>query len=130
MSNLGTDFACVDDINANLSQATSGNRCLAEAIARRISTARGTLFYDTDYGTDIRSRLNGIEAREITALAIENEALKDERVKDVKVALDFGELGTAQQGTLLISLELTASDGPFVLVLSVNDLTVEILEQP
>ena len=130
MSNLGTDFGCVDDVNANLSVTPTGERCLGENIARRISSARGSLFYDTDYGTDVRSRLNAIERKEILALHLEAEALKDERVKGVKAALEFGEAGTAQAGTVLVELELTTSDGPFVLVLSVDAVTVEILEQP
>ena len=130
MSNLGTDFRCVDDINANLSMTLTGERCLAENIARRISSARGSLFYDTDFGTDVRSRLNVIERKEILALHLESEALKDERVKDIKAALEFGEAGTEEAGTVLVELELTTSDGPFVLVLSVDAVSVEILEQP
>lgn len=130
MSNLGSDFHCVDDIDANLSATTSGNRCLAENIARRISAARGSLFYDPNYGTDIRSRLNAAQRVEITASQIEAEALKDERVKDVAASVTFGEAGSANEGTLQVELSLTASDGPFSLVLSVSNVTVQILEQP
>ena len=130
MSNLGSDFHCVDDIDANLSATTSGNRCLAENIARRISTARGSLFYDIDFGTDIRSRINAAQRLELTASQVEAEALKDERVEDVAASVTLGELGTSNGPSLAVSLTLTASDGPFVLVLSVSSLTVEILEQP
>lgn len=129
MSNLGTDFHCVDDIDANLSSVKSDRFCLAENIARRISTARGALFYDLNYGTDIRSRINAAQRVEITASQIEAEALKDERVQDAAASVVFGEVGTSNEGTLTVSLTITASDGPFVLVLSVSNLTVEILEQ-
>ena len=130
MSNLGTDFSCVDDLDPNLS-SIDGRIGLGQAAARRISTARTTLFYDNEYGTDVRSQLNERHREEITAQAVEAEVLKDERVQDVEATITFVEVPQSADetdGDLRIELLLTDASGPFQLTISVSGLTVTLLE--
>jgi phage baseplate assembly protein W len=102
----------------------SGNANLAEAIARRLMTPRGGLFYDQTYGIDLRAFLNeaitDARLRQIESEAAA-EATKDPRVE--------GATATAAlvNDRLTLSLELETGAGPFPLVLAVSDLTVEIL---
>jgi hypothetical protein len=79
---LGVDVSCYPDLDP-LGTLVSGNTALAQAIARRLTTPRGGLFYDTNYGTDLRLYLNeGMtnEAQSRIKAAIESECAKDERV--------------------------------------------------
>jgi hypothetical protein len=95
---------------------------LAQAIARRLTTPRGGLFYDSDYGTDIRRWLNAaVQPLGRIGFEVQNEALKDERVKRANATV------TIVGGTLNIDLKLVDADGPFTLTLSVNQLTVDII---
>ena len=56
---LGTDISTPAALDIDPSFATvSGATCLAQALARRLVTPRGTLLDDAGYGTDLRSYLN------------------------------------------------------------------------
>jgi hypothetical protein len=98
---------------------------LAMSVARRFVVERGALFYDAEYGLDLRQYLNkGLTRGELFRLRflIQSEAEKDERILSAEATLQF----TASQ-TLVVKLECTSSLGPFSLTLSVSSLTVEIL---
>lgn len=122
---LGTDFSCVDDLDANLS-SVSGRKCLAQAVARRLTTPTGGLFYAPDYGDDIRRYLhtNG-PAETRVAAAVQGEAEKDERVDRADVTVALADGGTS----LGIDVRLDDGDGPFDLTLNVSDLTTELLTE-
>jgi hypothetical protein len=118
----GTDFACVEDLDAKLSLA-SGPRMVAEAVVRRLSTPRGGLWYDPAYGTDLRGYLNGASSRFRVASDVEREALKDERVAAAAASV------TRSASTLSVAIELTLETGvTFDLTLSVSELTVELVD--
>lgn len=125
MADLGSDFHCVTDIDFNLS-AVSGRTCLAEAIARRLQTPRGGLWYDADYGTDLRQFINSpaLNLRAVSAAAYA-EILKDERVESAQVTTTMP--GGPSATTLTVTVSLADSAGPFTLVLSVSSLTVSLL---
>lgn len=127
MADLGTDISCVDDLDPAFT-VTSGTLALSQAIARRLITPRGSLFYDEDYGLDLRAYLNagisqgsGFAFR--LAAQIEAECLKDERVEtiDAEVAFDIA------NEKLVAKLKGVASTGPFRLTLLVSSVTVELL---
>ena len=124
MADLGDDFHCLDDVDFGLTEVT-GRRCLAEAVARRWFTRRGTLFYDPAYGLGLEDWLHGERHKAMSTLApaLENEALRDERVLAAEVAVHF------EGETLFIRAELTDADGPFRLVANVADMTVALLEE-
>lgn len=120
---LGSDFSCVEDIDANLS-ATDGRNALAQAVARRIITPTGGLFYNPDYGNDVRRYLNNSSptATRIAADA-QGEAEKDERVDRA----DASAVLSDSNKRLTLSLRLQDGEGPFDLTLNVDELTAELL---
>jgi hypothetical protein len=123
---LGVDFSCVDDIDPNLT-LVSGARCVGEAVARRIGTPRGQLFYDPDYGYDMRGQLHRVPSPRNAAVMGESEAMKDERVLDCRMGVEWVPYGTARTDQTAESLSLTVNiqtaAGPFEYTLDIGDLT-------
>lgn len=107
---------------------SSGLRNLIEALSRRLSTAKGSLFYDPEYGEDLRLYLN----QEMTAdvldaikVAIEQQLERDERVQEARCKVVFN----SQAFSLKINITVTPFIGKtFTLVLSVDKLSVQLLE--
>lgn len=125
MADLGTDIYCVDDIDPSFA-VVDGARALAQAIARRLATPRGGLFYDTEYGFDLTAFLNAdIDDRAAfqIAVGVENEALKDERVRECRATVAYD----AQTEVMRVVLAGVSSSGPFQLILGVSDVSVEVL---
>jgi hypothetical protein len=127
MADLGIDISCTDDLDPAFTPVT-GTLALAQAIARRLITPRGGLFYDLEYGLDLRAYLNaGIAQSDGFAYRlgaqIESECLKDERVLSVNADVTFD----PQTESLTVLLSGVAGAGPFRLVLSIDAVTVEIL---
>jgi hypothetical protein len=124
MAELGTDLSCVEDLDPAGAQV-SGRILLAEAMARRLSTPRGGLIDDPNFGYDLTAYLNDdVGPGDLAAMSAgaTAEALKDERVlsADVSVTLD-------PDGKLRVTMALADSDGPFTLVLAVGATTVDLL---
>jgi hypothetical protein len=122
---LGTDVYCIDDIDPAFAMV-SGSAAVAQAIARRFDTPRGGLHYDGEYGYDLVEWMNrDISDADVyrVAVAVESEALKDERVLSADAVATYD----ASTETLSISLRGVCSSGPFQLVLSVDDVSVTIL---
>ncbi len=118
----GVDIACVSGVGFVFGIAT-GRICLANALARRLITPRGGLFYDPDYGFDVRAYLNVALTRskrgELVA-GIEDECRKDARVQSVVATVT--QVGFPR-ADLQVSLLVTPAAGPaFPLVLSIADL--------
>ena len=104
----------------------TGYANLGEAIARRLSTPRGGLFYAPNYGTDIRDMLNDSMTPDRIAQiqgSVEAEALKDDRVLSAQCVASF----SFAASTLAVNLQLATAAGPFRLVLGVTSVTVSIL---
>lgn len=123
---FGTDISCVDDIDPMFG-LVSGETALAQAILRRLSTPRGGLLDDPDYGYDVRALLcdEVTSTRRIAAkAAIANEVEKDERVLMCSADLVFNH----QASRLRIRLAVTTARGPFRLTLDADRVTVELLE--
>jgi len=125
MADLGTDISCWPDLDPN-GVLVSGRTALAQALARRLTTPRGGLFYDTNYGTDLRLYLNeGMtrDAQSRVKAAVEAECRKDERVSSCAADVVFN----AAAQSLRISIAVNPGDGPFSLVLDVTKLTLALL---
>jgi phage baseplate assembly protein W len=126
MSDLGIDLVSSPDLDFRL---VTGERALAEALLRRLSTPRGGLFSEPAYGYDLRMLLNEAMSEVELAraqMAIEAEIQKDERVTSVDTRLDFD----AQRERLRLTAAVTTSDGPFQLILGVDRVTVELMKGP
>lgn len=123
----GTDLDCADDLT-EIMREISGQNVVAQAIYRRLTTPRGQLIDDEDYGIDVRSFLSrGVDAgrlREIEG-TIRQEVLKDERVANVtaKATIDY------KTYSMSVSLIVSTGDGPFRLVFSITADTVEFLKE-
>lgn len=122
----GVDVDCIEDATADFRLAR-GRRNLANAIARRLSTPRGGLRYDPEYGLDLREFLN----EDVTGAEIANapgeitlEVEKDPRVQAARVRLVYNFAASS----LRVTIGIVDALGPFTLVLSVSKLTVEILD--
>jgi hypothetical protein len=105
----------------------TGQRAVAEAVARRLLSRRASLINDLDYGLDVRVVLGealGPAARFAFERAIAAEAMKDERVLDAScsVAVDAS-------GGVDVDLVLTTDEGEFRLVLDVGQVTTIALSE-
>lgn len=123
MADFGTDLSALPDLSFGLK---SGRDNLAEAIARRLITPLGGLFYDPSYGLDLRQYLNEAITDEVryeieTLVAAECE--KDERVLSAEATL----IDTDLLRTLQLVIALETAEGPFRLILAVNAVSVEVL---
>ncbi len=124
MPDGSTYSATIFDL-ASDSSMVSGRQCLAEALARRLVTTRGTLIDDPEYGFDLRDFVNDdVDARGMALIGsgVDAEMLKDERVIHSATAVSF------LAGILIVAITITDGRGPFKLVLSVSQLTVSVLQ--
>jgi len=121
-TDYGQDFTCIEDVDARLS-VTSGPLLVAQAVVRRLETPRGGLWYSPNYGTDLRQFINGHATVFRVARAIEQEALKDERVESAKAVVTI-----TNNRRIDATLTLELADGPFRLVVAVDELTVELID--
>lgn len=123
-ADLGEDFRGILDVYPNLARA-SGRTALGEALCRRLSTPRGGLFYDFDYGFDLRSFLSAAQPPPgFIESQVAAELLKDERVLDVEV----GSVGFVAEA-LTLAITVTDGDGPFNLTVTADKLTVQLLRE-
>lgn len=101
---------------------------LVQALARRVTTERGTLAWigdDPEYGDDVRAFLgDDVEARQsfVVASRVERELLRDERVRGARVAASIA------SGRLTISAQVSDASGPFRFTLAVTAVSVETLK--
>lgn len=111
------------DIDPSMPLIT-GNRVVAEALARRLLTRRGKLIGSPNYGIDVRDLLNSaVDTRQISAIQgiIQTEVEKEERVESAVVVVSFA------SSKLTIDVRGATAEGPFEFVLLVSEVTVELL---
>ena len=141
---LGQDLAGINDLTPTMSEV-SGRTCLIQACARRLSSPRGCLIYDPDYGYNLSELVDDdLAPGDVHAISpnIVQELLKDERVLACDVSLQYVGLDQVQQamvgtvanplpipiGALVIAVSITDGLGPFKLTLSVTSVSVSILQ--
>jgi hypothetical protein len=102
-----------------------GFRVLLEALARRLSTPRGGLFYDPRYGFDIRAFLNSRindETKYNLVSGVENEVLQDPRVLGGTIELRTWTTGTAV--TIELLMEIESTEGPWRGIITADTNTI------
>lgn len=122
---LGVDVGCVSDIGRTLG-TVSGLTNLAHALARRLSTPRGGLFYDPDYGLDLREWINeGLTDSGIVELGslIEAEVRKDDRAREATATASYNRATRA----LTVDMSIDTVEGPFRMILAVDEIAVSLL---
>lgn len=122
MANFGTDISVIPDLNFGLK---SGLANLIEALIRRLTTPLGGLFYDPEYGLDLRefvqqswNRATKFEL-EIRAVA---QCEQDERVLAAEVEATQIDLERIQ-----VKVRGETAEEPFTLILAVSKVSVEVL---
>lgn len=128
----GTDTYCYDSLRTG--RLVSGAELVAQALFRRLTTARGTL-RDGDegqtYGIDIQDfvgQIGNANAADAIPDAIAAEILKDDRVDSVVVEATRT-VGTAGLVTFVINIDATLRDDAdsFTLTIEVSDISVDLL---
>lgn len=127
MSDLGSDFDTPDgELKADMRLLeTDQEKILAwlQALARRLQQPRGSLWYDLDYGLDIRTYVSDDEEPAVAAHDINQECLKDERtgtcLTDISVQPD---------GSWLVNTTPSTRDGAaYSLTFLVTESKIELL---
>ena len=123
MTDYGTDLSCVSDLDPTGAEI-SGRVLLGQALSRRLTTPRGRLLEDANYGFDLRQFVDDdlapVDLAQIRS-SIEAECLKDERVLAATATV------TLTNNVLIVSVNLQDAAGPFPLVLSVTAVTTTVL---
>jgi phage baseplate assembly protein W len=126
-TDYGKDVAALPDLDERF-VLRSGNTVLVESIARRYTTRRGGLFYDQNYGLDLRDFLNEAftpKAELEIRAQIAAEAIKDRRVRRAQATVAFNRLTKTMQ----VTIRIQPLDGPtFDMVLAVTAVTVALLK--
>lgn len=128
----GTDTYCYDTIRTG--RLASGPELVAQAIFRRLTTARGTL-QDGDegavYGLDLLDFVGQVGTTDaVDALpdAVAAEILKDDRVESVVVTATSS-TDSAGLVTIVLNADATLQDAKqsFTLTVSITDLDITLL---
>jgi len=122
MADFGTDLTALPELRFQLKDGLAN---LGEALARRLLTPRGGLFYDLTYGLDLRRYLNEVldEATEYEMrVLVEQELEKDPRVYRATVEAVAKDLKRIYLNALV-----ETAQGPFRLTVAVSDVSVEVL---
>jgi hypothetical protein len=125
VTDYGEDFSCASDLATTLGTA-SGRTVVVEAIARRLTTPRGRLLGDEDYGFDLTDYANDdVSPADIAWIGsqVEAECLKDERVS---LANTTAVLGAGDILTVTVAIVLSDGDA-FDLTLAVSSVSVPVL---
>lgn len=124
--NYGQDTSCVTDVGLVDVQVT-GATLIAQRVARLLQTPRGALGIigdDPSRGFDVRSLVLAKLGPSDLARAksqIEAECLKDEQVEAATATLSL------VNGALTISVQIDSSEGPFSFVLTVDEVTTDLI---
>jgi phage baseplate assembly protein W len=129
VADFGSDFAWTGDLDPRMPKV-DGLAGLQQSILRRLTTPRGGLFYDPEYGTDMTQFMNAETNPKIVEQAAESEILKDERVFGATV--EFVKQATKPSEPVQIALKISVQtqDGPFAFTVTASQLTgAKLLEQ-
>ncbi len=110
-------MSCTDDLTEAMREVT-GVLGVAQAIFRRVTTPRGALLDDPDYGLDVRRFLHQAmtpEERATIPGRLRNEIRKDPRIERAGVTVV-----TLTTDELELDIRCETAEGPFELVASVT----------
>jgi len=118
---LGTDVVVGKNVTL-----ISGYKNLGLQLIKRLSTRRGTLFYDKNYGDDLRLFMNKPINQAILdhiKYTIKSQCEQDPRVNNADVTVAYNSSALALEADIFVTTFL----GPFTLVISVTNLNVDLL---
>lgn len=127
---FGVDVAAFPGLDPTFTVQQDRFYVLGEALARRLMTPRGGLFYDSTYGKDLREYIGrawSADAQFGMQQDAERECEQDERVARCDAAASFIP-GVAGSGTARLELQITTVTGVVLsMVLMVSAVTVTLL---
>jgi phage baseplate assembly protein W len=103
----------------------AGQTNLRDALVRRLQTPRGGLWYDPDYGLDLREFVQrhwDDAAQYEMQILTQAECEKDLRVQRAEVTVE-----RLEQGRLEYRIAIQTFEGPFDFVVSVDQLEVSLV---
>lgn len=121
----GSTLSCTFDLDA-MGATVSGLTALSQALIRRITTPRGRLLTDPNYGYDIAGELeDDVTTQQVGAIAsnVDQEFLKDQRVFASSTTVTL-----RADGSLDVASAVQSALGPFSLVLNVSAVSVSIIQ--
>ena len=125
----GTDLSCVMDVTETLEEVDPNSvNGLGEALIRRLTTRRGSLPDDPDYGIDVAAFCNkGMTRQDLLALEgeIGSELRKDDRVQSTSTKVTWSD--PRLDVRIKVVPEMPGVD-PFSLTMAVEDGSVLFLE--
>jgi phage baseplate assembly protein W len=121
----GSDLDCADDLAFNMAELTKDNMLLVvQSCYRRLTTRRGTLDYDPDYGIDVLHLLNaGLTRTDLIRIQgqVVCELSKDDRLETVECRATFAE------ETLTLEITGMTRVGEFELTMGVTAAGAKLL---
>lgn len=115
----GSDFSAIDDLTSNLA-TVDGALTILQNAARRLSTSRGALWYDPNYGTNLDLLIaDSTLSNDTISGIVRDEVMKDERVSDCRAETQF------ENGVYTIEVWIVGDSGgvfPLTLILSAEGI--------
>lgn len=128
----GRDLVCIDDLTATLEETDPASYAsLSQDIYHRITTERGSLVDDPDFGEDVRGYLSAATTeRELLSISgrLEAEILKDDRVSTVSVDMALTPGTSAQLDLTIVVTPRDAALQSFTMILAVTSADVILKE--
>jgi len=123
----GTDCYAFPDLRESLA-LHDGPRMMADVLARRLTTRKGSLSFHPSYGIDLRDYLND-EMNDGLLFAmkseIEGECENDERVLEADATVTYYQ----DTKSVRVSIAGVTAEGPFSMVLAVSAVSVDLLKE-
>lgn len=129
-TNLGLDIATTDDGDLDpMFTEVSGPLLVAQDLRAELTTREGTLFYDAEYGFDVRAlvaaRVTPDRRAELTA-RVEAVCLRDDRVAVVEISVT-----SPTRDSLVIAVDgVTSTQEPFRFVVDVGQVAARLSLTP
>lgn len=121
----GVDLVCATDIDLQLAETVSTTvASLAQDCFHRVTTPRGSIVDDPNFGIDLRALLSTGLTPAVTrsiATLVHGELLKDDRIADVATSLSVSGVGKSLVYTVTITITPAFLSASFDLVVSVTD---------
>jgi phage baseplate assembly protein W len=121
----GSDLDCANDLTENMAELTKDDMLLVvQSCYRRLTTRRGTLDYDPDYGIDVVHLLHsGVSQKDLIRIKgqVECELTKDDRLETVECRVTYAD------ETLTLEITGMTRIGTFEMTMGVTIATAQLL---
>jgi hypothetical protein len=120
---FGSDLSCTDDLTADMAEVPGDSPlAVAQANFRRLTTARGTVPDEPNYGLDVREFLNhGLTRKSLQEIPgqVRGELTKDDRNDASALSVEMVIAADFKSFDLVVRAQAAA--GPYSLTLAVSD---------